>query len=76
MFKVEYLALTDDVAYDLIGEDYMSLMNSSPHSLAFHRRVGAVERFRGKQFQSLVDLFQVHPTTMAIRLRQCGLVRR
>ena len=76
MFKVEYLDLTDDVAYELLGEDYMSLMNSAPYSLAFHRRVGEVERFRGKQFQSLVDLFEVHPTTMAIRLRQCGLVRR
>ena len=76
MFKVEYLTMTDDVAYALIGEDYMSLMNSPPYSLAFHRCVGGVERFRGRQFQSLVDLFQVHPTTMAIRLRQCGLVRR
>lgn len=76
MFKFEYLTLTDDVAYALIGEDYMSLMNSPPCSLAFHRRVGEVERFDCRQFQSLVDLFQVHPTTMAIRLRQCGLVRR
>ena len=75
-FKVDYLTLTDDVAYELLDEDDMSLMNSPPHSLAFHRRVAEVERFRGKQFQSLVNLFQVHPTTMAIRLRQCGLVRR
>jgi hypothetical protein len=76
MFKIESLSLTDDVAYDLMGADYMALMNSAPYSLAFHRRVGEVERFRGKQFQSLVNLFQVHPTTMAVRLRQCGLVRR
>jgi hypothetical protein len=76
MFKVKWLHLTDDVAYDLLGEDYMALMNSPPYSLAFHRCVGEVERFRGRQFQSLVHLFQVHPTTMAIRLRQCGLVRR
>lgn len=75
-FGVESLTLTDDVAYELLGDGYMSLMNSPPYSLAFERMVGQALRYRGRQFDSLCNLFKVHPTTMAIRLREVGLVRR
>jgi hypothetical protein len=75
-FGVESLTLTDRVAQDLLGEEFMSLLNAPPSSLAFERLVAQTLRFGGRQFDSLVNLFQVHPTTLAIRLRDCGLTRR
>lgn len=75
-FSVDALRLTYDVAWELLLEDYMSLMNSPYHSLAFERVVAQAQRFRGRHFGPLHDLFQVSPTTMALRLRQVGLVYR
>lgn len=75
-FGVESLTLTDDVAYELLGADFMSLMNSAPYSMAFERVVAQALRYRGRQFDSLHNLFQVSPTTLAMRLRQVGLARR
>ncbi|MGA0569601.1 ImmA/IrrE family metallo-endopeptidase [Variovorax sp. VNK109] len=75
-FGVEQLALTDNVAYELLGSNFMSLMNSSYDSLAFERVVATALRFRGRQFDSLNNLFDVSPTTLAIRLRECGLTCR
>lgn len=75
-FRVEQLTLRDDVCQELLGGEFMMLMNSPPSSLAFERRIASVERFQGRQFDSLCTLFKVHPTTMAMRLRQCGLTRR
>jgi hypothetical protein len=75
-FGVESLMLTDVVAYELLRADFMSLMNSPPHSLAFERVVAQAVRYRGRQFESLNELFQVSPTTMAMRLRQVGLTHR
>ncbi len=75
-FGVKCLKLTDTVAWELLGANYSSLMNSPYHSLAFERVVAQAHRFGGHQFGALFDLFQVSPTTMAIRLRQTGLVYR
>ena len=75
-FGVETLLLTDDVAYELLGDGFMALMNTNCHSLAFERLIAKALRFRGRQFGSFVDLFQVSETTLAMRLRECGLTRR
>jgi hypothetical protein len=75
-FGVDQLTLTDDVAYELLGAGFMSLMNSPYDSLAFERVVAQAVRFRGRQFGALNDLFQVSPTTLAIRLRQVELTSR
>lgn len=75
-FGTAGLKLTDDVAWELLGRNFTSLMNSPYHSLAFERVVAAAQRFRGNHFGALHDLFQVSVTTMAIRLRQVGLVSR
>lgn len=75
-FGMESLKLTDTVAWKLLGANYASLMNSPFPSLAFERVVAQTQRFDGHQFVSLHNLFQVSPTTMAIRLRQTGLVYR
>lgn len=75
-FGVEQLTLTDDVAYELLGSNFTALMNSSYDSLAFERNVATALRFRGRHFDSLNNLFDVSPTTLAIRLRECGLTRR
>lgn len=75
-FGVESLTLIDDVAYELLGANFMSLMNSPPYSLAFERVVAQALHFRGRHFDSLHNLFQVSPTTLAVRLRQLGLTRR
>lgn len=75
-FGVESLKLTDTVAWELLGANYTSLMNAPYPSLAFERVVAQAKRFRGNHFGALHDLFQVSPTTMAIRLRQTGLVYR
>lgn len=75
-FGIEQLTLTDEVAYQLRGAGFMSLMNLPYESLVFERVVAQAVRFRGRQFGALNDLFQVSPTTMAIRLRQVGLTRR
>lgn len=75
-FGVDNLTLTDDVAWELHRADFKSLMSSPNHSLAFERVVATALRFRGHQFGALTDLFQVSPMTLAIRLRETGLVRR
>ena len=75
-FGVEQLTFTDDVAYELLGNGFKSLMNSPYESLHFERVVAQAVRFRGRQFGALNDLFDVSPTTLAIRLRQVGLTRR
>ena len=75
-FGVKDLKLTDTIAWELLGASYTSLMNSPYPSLAFERVVAQAQRFNGHQFSALNDLFQVSPTTMAIRLRQTGLVYR
>jgi hypothetical protein len=75
-FGVESLNLTDAVAWELLGANYMSLMNAPYPSLVFARVVAQAKRFGGRHFGALHDLFQVSPTTMAIRLRQTGLVSR
>lgn len=75
-FGIESLKLTDTVAWELLGANYASLMNSPYPSLAFERVVAQARRFGGRHFGALHDLFQVSPTTMAIRLHQTGLVYR
>ena len=75
-FNVDCLTLTDDVAFELLGAGFMSLMNGPYESLAFERLVAQAQRFRSRHFGSLHDLFAVSPTTLAIRLRQVGLTRR
>lgn len=75
-FQTDRLTLTDNVAFELLGAGFMSLMNSPYESLAFERVVAQAMRFGGRQFGSLSELFQVSPTTLAIRLRQVGLTRR
>lgn len=75
-FAVDTLFLTDDVAFELLGRDYTQLMNSPYDSIAFERVVAQATRFRGRQFDPLNVLFKVSPTTLAIRLRACGLVHR
>ena len=75
-FGVEKLTLTDNVAFELLGAGFVSLMNTPYESLVFERVVAQAVRFGGRQFGALNDLFQVSPTTLAIRLRQVGLTRR
>lgn len=75
-FSADSLTLTDTVAWELLGANHASLMNSPYPSLAFERLVAQAQRFRGYQFISLHDLFQVSAATMAIRLKQVGLVYR
>jgi hypothetical protein len=64
------------VAWELLRDNWASLMNSPYHSLAFARCVGRAQRFRRREFGPLHDLFKVSETTMAIRLRESGLVYR
>lgn len=75
-FGIENLKLTDNVAWELLGSSHASLMNSPYPSLSFERVVAQAQHFAGRQFGALHDLFRVSPTTMAIRLRQTGLVYR
>jgi hypothetical protein len=75
-FQTDRLTLTDNVAFELLGAGFMSLMNTPYESLAFERVVAQALRFGGRQFGPLHKLFQVSPTTLAIRLRQVGLTRR
>ena len=75
-FGVEKLTLTDNVAFELLGAGFVSLMNTPYESLVFERVVAQAVRFGGRQFGALNDLFQVSPTTLAIRLRQVGLTCR
>lgn len=75
-FGEKSLKLTDTVAWELLGAGYASLMNSPYPSIAFERVVAQAQHFGGRRFGALHDLFKVSPTTMAIRLRQTGLVSR
>jgi len=75
-FGVEHLTPTDEVAYELLGAGFKSLLNSPYESLHFERLVAQAVRFRGRHFSALNDLFQVSATTLAIRLRQARLTGR
>ena len=75
-FGEKNLNLTDNVAWELLGGSYTSLMNAPSHSLAFERVVAQAKHFGGHHFRALHELFDVSPTTMAIRLRETGLVLR
>lgn len=75
-FGADQLTLTDNVAYELLGSSFMSLMNSPYDSLAFERNIASANRFRGRHFLPLHELFGVSPTTLALRLRESGLTRR
>jgi hypothetical protein len=75
-FGLKSLQLTDDVAWELLRDDWVSLMNSPYHSLAFARCVARAQRFLRREFGPLHDLFKVSETTMAIRLKESGLVHR
>jgi hypothetical protein len=75
-FGVRTLQLTDQVAWELLRDDWASLINSPYHSLAFARCVGRAQRYCGREFGPLHDLFKVSETTMAIRLKESGLVSR
>lgn len=75
-FGVQSLKLTDNVAWELLGASAPALMNAPYPSLAFERVVAQAQRFAGRHFGALTDLFRVSPTTMAIRLREVGLVYR
>ncbi|WP_194792989.1 ImmA/IrrE family metallo-endopeptidase [Caenimonas koreensis] len=74
-FNVTSLMLTDEVAWELLGQEYAQLTNSPPHSRALARLIATARRFRGRHFGSLHDLFKVSDMTMAIRLEQTGLVQ-
>ncbi len=74
-FRAEVLTLTDTVAYELVGPEFQSLLAADPQSLTFPRLVAQCCRFKGLQFAPLHRLFGVSVTTMAIRLRQIGLVQ-
>jgi len=73
-FGVDQLRLTDTVAYELDGADFNMVLGASSDSLIFETRVAEARRFKQRHFEPLYKLFRVSPTTMAIRLRQVGLV--
>jgi hypothetical protein len=73
-FGSDPLRLTDTVAYELLPAAFNTLLTADPRSLSFERAVAQACRFNGRHFEPLCTLFRVSPTTMAIRLRQVGLV--
>jgi IrrE N-terminal-like domain len=73
-FKLEQLKLTDTVAYELVDTSFRALLAADSKSLSFERAVAQTPRFQGRHFDPLHKLFRVSATTMAIRLRQVGLV--
>lgn len=73
-FGDEPLRLTDNVAYELLPAEFNALLTADPRSLSFERTVAQTSRYGGRRFEPLCKLFRVSPTTMAIRLRQVGLV--
>lgn len=73
-FGVDLLRLTDTVAYELVHMQFQALLAAKPSSLSFERAVAQAPCYRGRRFEPLHRLFRVSATTMAIRLRQVGLV--
>jgi hypothetical protein len=75
-FGDKSLKFTENIGFDLIGNSYTALKNAPYPSEAFERVVAQTDHFEGGRFEPLYDMFKVSPATMAIRLRQCGLVYR
>jgi hypothetical protein len=75
-FGDKSLKFNENIGFDLIGNSYTALRNAPYPSDAFERVVATTDHFQGGRFVPLHDLFRVSPTTMAIRLRECGLVYR
>jgi hypothetical protein len=68
------LHLTDDVAWNLMGESAHELFGPSAGSLHFAAAVAGATRFNGRHFTSLAELFGLSTSAMAIRLQELGLV--
>jgi hypothetical protein len=68
------LVLNEATAFHVAGEKgVQDLMASPASSLAFPIAVARAERFNGKPFPSLANLFGMSSTAMGIRLRELGL---
>lgn len=70
----EPLTNTGAVCFNLSNRDHQYLESLSPGSLEFALAVARAESFNGQYFKSLANLFNVSPTTMAIRLCELELV--
>lgn len=72
--KTPPLPLTDDVAWNLLGESAHDLFGPSAGSLDFAAAVAGTQVFNGKRFRSLASHFGLSVSAMAIRLQELGLL--
>lgn len=68
------LALTDDVAWHLLGESAHELFGPSAGSLDFAAAVAGAASFNGRHFKSLAEHFGISIGAMAIRVQELGLL--
>jgi hypothetical protein len=65
---------TEANSFHLAPDDYDSLLSPAPGSLDRSIAIATAQSFAGYRFDSLATLFRVSPTSMAIRLKEVGLV--
>lgn len=75
-FGTRKLVLDDTSAFWLSKGNPDDLLTSDADSLDFPMAAARACSYGGKQFDSLTKLFDVSTTTMAIRLKELGLVER
>lgn len=73
-FGYSQLQLNEDSAFRLAGNTSEQLLNAGPGSLDFALAVASALSYNGRHFDSLAKAFDVSVPTMAIRLREVGLV--
>jgi hypothetical protein len=82
VFKLRFLSpdpfvFDHNTAYQLRPYDVPSLLYPESGSLVRERVLSSAKSFNGHRFEtSLAEMFRVSVTTMAIRIRELGLVRR
>jgi hypothetical protein len=64
----------DTAAFGLCGRDPDSILKPSSDSLARYRALASAGHYGGRHFVPLHEQFLVSPTSMAIRIRELGLV--
>lgn len=74
IFLSEKFVLNESTAFALGFYDYVKFVKSYKEARQLSRVLASCERYNGKQFISLANLFNVSVEAMAIRLEELGLI--
>ena len=66
---------TDETAWLLDPASPEELLRASPDEQSRELKLATARQFNGRHFSSMCDVFKLSPQAMAIRIRECSLIR-